>query len=291
VENGGYAVGHEYIETEERDGVLVITMDDALTRNAIGDEMAEEICAELDRLESDPSLRALVITGRDPSFCSGANVKRMDQAARERDTETPIPSGIGPWDYLDRQFDTPRDEEAAFDGVRSVPIRLHQLEKPSIAAVNGYAMGLGMGIALSCDIRIASENARFSETFIRRGLIPADGSCWQLPRMIGLGNTLLLQYTGDVLDAQEALRLGIVSKVAPHEELLEKTMGLATRLARGPTYGMALVKRLVHRSLHSEFGESMELAGVAQEIARRTDDHREGVRAFVEKRSPEFKGR
>jgi enoyl-CoA hydratase/carnithine racemase len=172
-----------------------------------------------------------------------------------------------------------------------VPIRLHQLEKPSIAAVNGYAMGLGMGIALSCDIRIASENARFSETFIRRGLIPADGSCWQLPRMIGLGNTLLLQYTGDVLDAQEALRLGIVSKVAPHEELLEKTMGLATGLARGPTYGIALVKRLVHRSLHSEFGESMELAGVAQEIARRTDDHREGVRAFVEKRSPEFKGR
>ena len=284
-------MGHQYIQTEDRDGVLVITMDDAPTRNAIGDDMAEEICAELDRLESDPSLRALVVTGRDPSFCSGANVKRMDQAARQRGPEEPIPSDLGPWDYLDRQWDTSRDAGGAFDGVRSVPVRLHRLEKPSIAAVNGYGMGLGMGIALSCDIRIASENARFSETFIRRGLIPADGSCWQLPRMIGLGNTLLLQYTGDVLDAQEALRLGIVSKVVPHELLLEKTMELATGLAQGPTYGMALVKRLVHRSLHTEFEESMELAGVAQEIARRTDDHREGVRAFVEKRPAEFTGR
>ena len=283
-------MGHEYIEAEDRDGVLVITMDDAPTRNAIGDEMAGEICAELDRLESDASLRALVITGRDPSFCSGANVKRMDQAARQRDGEEPIPSDLDPWEYLDREWDTSRDG-GAFDGVRSVPIRLHRLEKPSIAAVNGYAMGLGMGIALSCDIRIASENARFSETFIRRGLIPADGSCWQLPRMIGLGNTLLLQYTGEVLDAQEAMRLGIVSRVITHEDVLEKTMELATGLAQGPTYGMALVKRLVHRSLHTEFEESMELAGVAQEIARRTDDHREGVRAFVEKRSPEFTGR
>jgi enoyl-CoA hydratase/carnithine racemase len=148
-----------------------------------------------------------------------------------------------------------------------------------------------MGIALSCDIRITSESATFSETFIQRGLIPADGSCWQLPRMIGLGNTLLLQYTGDRIDAREALRLGIASKVVPHELLIQETMELATRLAHGSTYGMALVKRLVHRSLHTDFEASMRLAGVAQEIARRTDDHREGVRAFVEKRRPEFTGR
>ena len=284
-------MGHEYLQAEDCGGVLVITMDDAPTRNAIGDEMAKEICAELDRLESDPGLRTLVITGRDPSFCSGANVKRMDQAARSRDSEEPIPSDLSPSEYLDRQWEGPTDAEGAFDGVRSVPLRLHRLEKPSIAAVNGYAMGLGMGIALSCDIRIASESAMFSETFIQRGLIPADGSCWQLPRMIGLGNTLLLQYTGDRLDAQEALRLGIVSRVTAHEDLLEKTMELATRLAQGPTYGMALTKRLVQRSLETDFEESMRLSGVAQEIARRTDDHREGARAFVEKRKPEFTGR
>lgn len=284
-------MARDYIQVEERDGVLTITMDDAPTRNAIGDDMAGEICGELDRLESDSSLRALVITGRDPSFCSGANVKQMDRSAREAVDEEPVPQDVRPWDYLEELWESERDREGAFDGVRSVPVRLHRLEKPSIAAVNGYAMGLGMGIALSCDIRIASENARFSETFIRRGLIPADGSCWQLPRMIGLSNTLLLQYTGQVIDAQEALRLGIASRVTPHGELLDATMELAAGLASGATYGMALTKRLIQQSLHVGFEESMDLAGVAQEIARRTEDHREGVRAFVEKRSPRFTGR
>ena len=120
------------------------------------------------------------------------------------------------------------------EGARFVPLRLHELQKPSIAAVNGYAMGLGMGIALSCDVRIASENARMSETFIRRGLIPADGSCWQLPRMIGLGGTMLLQYTGAVLDSGECLRLGIVNRVVEHGELMERTLDLARQMAEGP---------------------------------------------------------
>ena len=281
---------HQYIDVAELDGVLTITMDDPSTRNAIGDEMAAEIVGEIDRLESDPDLRALVLTGRDPSFCSGANVKRMDQANRDRSGEPALPSDIGPWDYFDRKLEE-LTEATEVGGGRNIPLRLHHLQKPSIAAVNGYAIGLGMGIALSCDIRIASENARFSETFIKRGLIPADGSCWQLPRMIGLSNTLLLQYTGDYVDAAEALRLGIVSKVTPHDELVDTTMELARRLAGGPTYAMALVKKLVQMSLQTDFEESMRLAGPAQEIARSTEDHREGVRSFLEKRPPRFKGR
>ena len=288
-------MAHEYIQVSEVGGVLVITMDDPPTRNAIGTEMAEEIDKELDRLESDPSLRALVVTGRDPSFCSGANVKRMDDANRERTAEAPIPDALSPWALLDQtwqeQSQAAGSQHQEIEGVRFLPLRLHNLQKPSIAAVNGYAMGLGMGIALSCDIRIASENARLSETFVRRGLIPADGSCWQLPRMIGLGNTMLLQYTGDIANAEEALRLGLVSRVTPHEELMETTMELAQRLAEGPTYSMALIKRLVHQSLHTDFRESLRLAGPAQAIARRTEDHREGVKAFVEKRKPAFKGR
>ena len=147
------------------------------------------------------------------------------------------------------------------------------------------------GIALSCDIRIASDKARFSETFIRRGLIPADGSCWQLPRMIGLSGTFILQYTGDAVDAQEAYRLGMVSKVAPHADLMDTTLELATRIAQGPTYSMAMIKRLVHKSLHTDLAESLRLAGPAQNIARRTSDHQEGVRAFVEKRQPRYVGR
>jgi enoyl-CoA hydratase/carnithine racemase len=281
---------HQYIDVAESDGVLIIKMDDPSTRNAIGDQMATEIVGEIDRLESDPDLRTLVLTGRDPSFCSGANVRRMDQANRDRPDEPSLPSDTRPWDYFDQKLEE-LTEETEVGGGRNVPLRLHHLQKPSIAAVNGYAIGLGMGIALSCDIRIASENARFSETFIKRGLIPADGSCWQLPRIIGLSNTLLLQYTGDFVEADDAMRLGLVSRVTPHDELMDTTMELARRLAGGPTYTMAIVKKLVQMSLQTDFDESMRLAGPAQDIARSTEDHREGVRSFLEKRPPRFTGR
>jgi enoyl-CoA hydratase/carnithine racemase len=286
-------MSYQFIQTHEADGVLVITMDDTPTRNAIGIEMAEEIGQELARLELDSNLRTLVLTGRDPSFCSGANVRRMDEANKQGAEQPPVPTDLTPWEHLEQQWDSLREDSgsAEIDSVRGVTLRLHNLQKPSIAAVNGYAMGLGMGIALSCDIRIASDNARFSETFVRRGLIPADGSCWQLPRMIGLTNTLLLQYTGDTIEAEDAYRLGIVSKVVSHETLMETTMALAQRLAQGPTYSMALIKKLVYRSLHTDFAESLRLAGPAQAIARSTEDHKEGVRAFVEKRQPVYRGR
>lgn len=286
-------MSYEFIDTQEIDGVLVITMDDPPTRNAIGDEMAGEINQELDRLEGSDDLRTVVLTGQDPSFCSGANVKRMDDANRARSAEEALPDDRKAWDVLNdawTELGEP-DPEEEIDGVRFVPLRLHELQKPSIAAVNGYAMGLGMGIALSCDIRIASENARMSETFIRRGLIPADGSCWQLPRMIGLGNTMLLQYTGAVLEADECERMGIVNRVVEHGELMEQTLDLARQIANGPTYSMALIKKLVQRSLHVGFAESLRLAGPAQSLARRTQDHKEGVRAFVEKRQPRYVGR
>lgn len=281
---------YDYIDTQEVGGALVITMDDAPTRNAIGDEMVAEINAEIERLEASPDLRALVLTGRDPSFCSGANVKRMNEANETRQA-APIPADLTPWEYLDQQWQAEAPGASYMDGVRFLPLTLHNMQKPTIAAVNGYAMGLGMGIALSCDIRIASDKARFSETFIRRGLIPADGSCWQLPRMIGLSSTFILQYTGDAVDAQEAYRLGMVSKVAPHADLMDATLELATRIAQGPTYSMAMIKRLVHKSLHTDLAESLRLAGPAQNIARRTADHQEGVRAFVEKRQPRYVGR
>ena len=288
---------YQFIDAQDMGGVLLIVMDDPPTRNAIGDEMAGEINQELDRLERSAELRAVVLTGRDPSFCSGANVKRMDDANRARGggEDSALPDDRTAWDALDEAWAAlgePSPNAAAdIDGVRFVPLRLHELQKPSIAAVNGYAMGLGMGIALSCDIRMASENARMSETFIRRGLIPADGSCWQLPRMIGLGETMLLQYTGAVLNADECLRLGIVNRVVEHGELMERTLDLARQIADGPTYSMALIKKLVQRSLQVGFAESLRLAGPAQSLARRTEDHKEGVRAFVEKRTPRYVGR
>jgi 2-(1,2-epoxy-1,2-dihydrophenyl)acetyl-CoA isomerase len=232
-----------------------------------------------------------VLTGKDPAFCSGANVRRFNQAIEEREAaaeqapdEPPLPSA---WERMEARWTS----QGQADRSRFLPLRLHNIQKPTIAAVNGFAMGVGMGIAISCDIRVASTEAGFSEAFIRNGLIPADGSCWQLPRMIGLGNTLLLQYTGVTVPAEEAYRMGMVNRVVPHEDLMPATMDLAQRLAHGPTYSMSLIKWLVHKSLYTDLEESLRISGAAQSIARETEDHKEGVRAFLEKRDPEFKGR
>lgn len=285
-------MAYEYIHVNEKEGVLVIAMDDPKTRNAIGNEMFKEISLELDRLVNDPNLRCLVLTGKDPAFCSGANVRSMAKGIEQLEEKgEKKPLSEKPWDALEERLKIPAYCEEKVEGVRSLPILIHHLQKPSIAAVNGYAMGLGLGIALSCDIRFSSENANFSETFILRGLIPADGSCWQLPRMIGLSNTFMLQYTGDRIDPETALRMGLISKICPHEKLMEETLEFAKRLANGPTYAMGVIKTLLQRSLDVNFEESMKLAGTAQTIARDTYDHKEGVQAFLEKRKPEYKGR
>ncbi len=281
------------LEVRESGGVLTLTLDDPSTRNAMGAEMAASVTSELERFEADPGLRVVVITGRDPAFCSGANVRTMGQANLRRE-DAPAP-GPDPWSELDRAArgagETGDDGVEEMDAVRMLPLTLQRLRKPSIAAVNGPAVGLGMGVTLGCDIRLASEEATFSEGFVRMGLIPADGSCWQLPRMIGMGNALLMQYTGDAVTADEAFRMGLVSRVTLHEDLLGVSMELARRLAGGATYSMSLIKRLAHLSLGTDLDESMRLAGSAQALARATSDHREGVEAFLEKRAPRFRGR
>ena len=285
-------MAYAFIKTENREGVLVLTMNDPPTRNALGPDMANEIIDELDRFEDDPGCRVLLITGTEPSFCSGANVRGFNQRIQDRESaESEGEANLLPWGKMESRYAT-RGQKVAFGGQASrIPLRIHKLQKPSVAAVNGHAMGVGMGVALACDIRYASEKAVFSEAFARMGLIPGDGSSWQLPRLIGMSNTLLLQYTGDRIDGTEAHRLGIVSKVLPEGELMESAMELTGRLAKGPTQSLALIKYLVHRSLEMDFEDSLDLAHVAQEQVRKTEDHKEAVQAFLEKRAPNFKGR
>lgn len=282
-------MAYEYIRVEEQDNVLVITMDDPKVRNAIGPEMQKELNTELERLQASSKLRCLVLTGKDPSFCSGANVRGMARRIEQQEeSKGKVFLPARPWEAMEERIKRAKRDPELDD---FTPIRLHRLQKPSIAAVNGTAMGLGTGLALSCDIRIASEKASFSETFIQRGLIPADGSCWQLPRMIGLSDTFLMQYTGDTIDAATALRLGLVSKVVPHERLMEEAVALAKRIGSGATYSAGVIKWLVHRSLQVDFEEAMHLGRVAQTVARDTHDHKEGVQSFIEKRKPQFQGR
>ncbi|MHC5006967.1 MAG: enoyl-CoA hydratase-related protein, partial [Planctomycetota bacterium] len=169
--------------------------------------------------------------------------------------------------------------------------RIREMDKPVIAAVNGVAAGAGMSLALACDMRIASDKASFLAAFINVGLVPDTAATFTLPRLVGLGKALELCLTGDKIAADEALRIGMVNRVVPGDELMAETRALATRLAGLPARGIALIKRLLNRSYDNDLLGQLEAEGFAQETAGLTEDHVEGVVAFIEKRTPQFKGK
>lgn len=287
------ASGNEVlIKRQTDDGVLILTLNDPSTRNALGPELSEDLVDTVHAFADNPDLRCLVLTGAGTAFCSGANVRgfktRIDDAEKAKAQKSAVEPRPGPWEALDPVYGA-RERGNQRMGPEIVRV-LHNLQKPSIAAVNGAAYGLGCGIALACDIRIAGRGARFSEAFIRNGLIPADGSTWQLPKLIGMANTLWMQYTGDPIDGEQALRMGLVNELTDDDLLLERAVACATRLAKGPVYAMGLIKQLVHQGFQQDLAEHMALASRAQELARKTQDHKEGVAAFLEKRPPKFVG-
>ena len=279
----------EFVKVENDEGVMVLTLHDPATRNAINPDMAQEFFEALDRFEDDSELRVLLLTGSRTFLLLRSQRARLQQQhpGQGGKKRIRVPQGPGEaWRPVIRA-----------GSIRSLPhapemvLRLQEQQKPTIAAVNGHAIGAGMGLALACDVRLAAEKAIFSEAFVRMGLIPADGSCWNLPRLIGVSNTLLLQYTGDRVEGPEALRLGLVSQLVPDDRLMESALGLAHRIARGATRSQSLIKYLVRRAADQSFREHLDLAHVAQDQARTTEDHREAVQAFLDKRPPQFRGR
>jgi enoyl-CoA hydratase/carnithine racemase len=187
---------------------------------------------------------------------------------------------------------SPADIRDAYrNGIQQIPLALYEVDVPTIAAVNGPAIGAGLDLACMCDIRLASERATFASSFVKLGIVPGDGGAWLLARTIGQPKAMEMMLTGDTFDAARALALGLVSRVIPPEELMPQALDLAARISANPSRTVRLTKRLLRESDSVSLASSLEMAAAYQALAHYTSDHDEAVRAFLEKRKPMFTGR
>jgi enoyl-CoA hydratase/carnithine racemase len=259
---------------EEQEGIVTLTMNRPDERNALSEtEQMLEFADVCDRITRDTSVKLLILTGAGSAFSAGGNLKHM------RDKKS-FSAG------------SPLDIRNAYrNGIQRIPLALYNLDVPTIAAVNGAAIGAGMDLACMCDIRIAGENAKFAASFIKLGIVPADGGAWLLSRTIGQAKALELMLTGETIDAAQALAIGLVSKVVPQATLMQDVRTFAARIAANPSQTLRLSKRLLRESQQVSLETSLELAAAYQALAHYTSDHDEAVAAFLEKRTPVFKGR
>ncbi len=265
------ATTFETLTVDTTEHVCTITMNRPKVYNALNDQLTFELQDALKQAARDSDVRVLILTGEGKAFCSGQDLADLK--------EKYVPG------YYPQLGDDLRKR------YNQIATRLRDMDKPTIAAVNGVAAGAGLSFALACDLRIASETASFIEVFINVGLIPDSGSTWTLPRLVGLAKAIEMCFTGDKIKADEALRIGLVNRVVPAEQLMDETRAVAAKLASLPARGIALTKRLLNQSYQRDFAGQLEAEAFAQETAALTEDHVEGVRAFIEKRKPEFKGR
>ena len=258
----------------ERDGAIVIaTMNRPEDRNALTDsaQMAEFVSLSA-TLGRDPSVRVLILTGAGSAFCAGGNVKDM-RAKQGIFGGQPFPL-----------------RESYRNGIQTIPTALYNLEIPVIAAVNGPAIGAGLDLACMCDIRLASSKARFAESFVKLGIVPGDGGAWLLPRAVGMQRATIMAFTGDTIDAEEALKWGLVASVHEPEVLMPSTLALAGRIASNPGHALRMTKRLLREGQHMRLDSLLEMSAAFQSLAHHTADHDEAVAAFLEKRPPAFTG-
>ena len=257
-----------------REGSIVtLTLNEPATRNAISPAIIEALVDYTRRINTDLGVGCVIITGAGEGFSSGGNVKEM----KERTGlfgGTPAEIRRGYW-----------------HGIQQIPLAMYELEVPSIAAVNGAAIGAGCDLATMCDIRIAGRSAVFAESFLRVGLVSGDGGAWFLPRVVGLSKAYEMTFTGDFLKADEADRIGLVSKVVDDDKLMDEALSLARRIAAHPAHSLRLTKRLLRDSQQVSLAIALEMASSAQALAQHTHDQQEAVIAFTEKRKPNFQQR
>ena len=264
---------YEGLILQKEENVATIKLNRPEKLNALTRKMVEEVLPSvIEELRKDKDVRVVVITGMGRGFCGGFDVSDMAVLGSEIEADK-----IGA-----------RGRLAEF--MRSFALPLQNLDKPAIAAINGVAVGLGITLAAFCDIRIASEDSIFSMAFVKRGVVPDCGSTYVLPRVMGLSRALELMFTGDIIDAKEAARLGLVDKVVPGNDLMKVTMELAQKIAQGPPITIKLIKEAAYKGLYNSLEQQLEFETCANELSMKTEDHHEGVKAFLEKREPIFKG-
>jgi enoyl-CoA hydratase/carnithine racemase len=258
---------------EKRGHVAILTLNRPDAMNALGAPGdGDQIQAVCEQINDDADVRCVVLTGAGRAFSAGGDVKAMK--AREGAFGG---SGIQIRDGYRRN-------------IHRVVRSIYGLEVPSIAAINGAAIGLGMDVACMTDIRIAADTAKMGVTFLKLGLIPGDGGAWLLPRTIGMSRAAELLFTGDVIDARTAADWGLVSRVVPLADLMTEAMALAEKIALQPPHALRLAKSLLKQGQNASYDTLMEMSAAAQAISHLTEDHMEGVDAILEKRAPVFKG-
>jgi len=262
----------ESLRVEIGEGVMTITLDRPERRNAFTQEMIDAWVAALARARESPEVGAVVLTGAPGAFCSGGDVRTMGEREKEGT------SALG-------------EKNRLFENLHRLNRAAEALDKPYIAAVNGVAVGAGMDVALHADIRYAGESARFSEGYVKVGLVPGEGGAWYLPRLVGIGRALEMLWTGDWVDAREAERIGLVSRVFPDDELMPATLAFARRLAAGPAVAIRMIKRAVHQGLSMSLSQHLDLISSHMAIIRQTEDYKAGIAAFAAKEKPRFRGR
>ncbi len=261
----------ETLIVDREDGIVTITMNRPHRKNAADGVMWVELLAAFREVAENTTDRVLILTGADGDFCSGADVGGMDKSGGSTEP--------------------PKHQLAAMRHITEIALTLHRIPQPTIAKVRGVAVGAGLNMALACDMIVGDETSRYSEIFARRGLSIDFGGSFFLPRRVGMHKAKELALLADIIDAKEAEAIGLVNRIVPSSELDAFVLDWATRLAAGPPIALAMTKRLLGNSLNVTLEEALDDEGLSQTVNFGTKDTAEAVRAFIEKRTPNFRGR
>jgi enoyl-CoA hydratase/carnithine racemase len=247
----------------------IITLNRPEVKNAFSPEMISLWRQFLEEARCNDDVRGIILTGKGDTFCSGGNIKDMAEGK------------LRSWDM----------KNFLWESVHRIVFALEDLDKPIIAAINGAAIGAGLDMAIMCDLRVCSDRAKLGESYIMLGLVPGDGGAYFLPRLVGSAKALELLLTGDLLNPQEALNIGLVNRVVPHDRLMEETMQLAERIANHPPLAVRMTKRAVRQAEQSTLRSHLDYISSQLALLSETKDHQEAARAFLDKRKPTFGGK